>query len=44
MNSAFPATLEFLKARGLSHVSQLNRQGVRELTAHLERVLRNLRN
>ena len=43
-NSSFPATQEFLRARGLTHVSQLDKQGVRELTAHLKGILRNLSN
>jgi hypothetical protein len=43
-NSAFPATQEFLKGRGLTHVNQLSKRGMRDLTAHLQGILRNLRN
>lgn len=38
-NSAFPATKAFLQARGLSNVSQLDKQGLVELTKHLENTL-----
>lgn len=36
LNSAFPATQEFLKLKGVSNVRELNREGRRELTAYLE--------
>lgn len=35
--SSFPATKEFLKARGLSNVRELDIRGRRELVDHLER-------
>lgn len=38
--SSYPETRDFLKARGLTHIGQLDAQGIRELRAHLERVLR----
>lgn len=40
VNSGFPATREFLAARGLTHVDQLDADGRNALTAHLERLLR----
>lgn len=42
LNSAFPATKEFLVARGLTNVRQLDAQGMRELKEHLERTLQGL--
>ena len=46
MNSSpvFGATQQLLEARGLTHVSQLDREGTAALTAHLERTLALLRN
>lgn len=41
-NSAFPATKEFLEARGLTNVRQLDAQGLQELRAHLEGILQGL--
>ena len=41
-NSAFPATQEFLRARGLTNVRQLDAQGNQELREHLERILQAL--
>lgn len=41
-NSAFPATQEFLQARGLTNVRELDPQGLKELREHLERTLQAL--
>jgi hypothetical protein len=41
-NSAFPATQEFLRARGLTHMRELDAQGRKELREHLERTLQEL--
>ena len=41
-NSVFPETRAFLNARGLTHVSQLDRQGLEDLRRHLESVLAKL--
>lgn len=41
-NSAFPATQEFLRARGLTNVRELDKQGLAELREHLERTLKSL--
>lgn len=41
-NSAFPATQEFLQARGLTNIRQLDKQGMQELKAHLEGILQGL--
>ena len=41
-NSAFPATQEFLQARGLTNVRELDKQGMQELREHLERTLQSL--
>ena len=35
VNSVFPPTREFLKKRGLSHVSELDKKARAELLAHL---------
>jgi len=43
INSAFPATKDFLAARGLTRVSQLDESGREELSQHLETLLRQLR-
>lgn len=43
-NSQFPATREFLASRGLTHVKQLDRQGIKDLTAHLQAILRSVTN
>jgi hypothetical protein len=43
-NSSFPATKEFLHARGLTKVSQLNAQGKTELTKYLSDVLKRIAN
>ncbi|MEY4744606.1 MAG: hypothetical protein RL272_551 [Candidatus Parcubacteria bacterium] len=40
LNSMFPATKEFLAARGLTNVRQLDKTGLEELKAHLERTLK----
>jgi len=40
INSQFPETQKFLQARGLRHFRELDRQGRRELTAHLTEVYR----
>ena len=40
INSRFPETEKFLRARGLEHVSELDPQGMRELVAHLTDVYR----
>ena len=42
MNSAYPATREFLRQRGLTRVSQLDETGRQELTEHLQRLLQQL--
>lgn len=44
LNSMFPATKEFLTARGLTNVRQLDKRGREELVAHLQNVLRLARN
>ncbi|OGY67621.1 MAG: hypothetical protein A3B16_01270 [Candidatus Zambryskibacteria bacterium RIFCSPLOWO2_01_FULL_45_43] len=41
-NSAFPATREFLLTRGLTNVSELNEQGMKDLQNHLLDVLSKL--
>ncbi len=41
-NSAFPETQKFLRARGLTHVRQLDKKGMQELKEHLERTLQGL--
>lgn len=41
-NSSFPATKSFLDARGLSNVSQLDKQGLSDLTDHLKNILSEL--
>lgn len=41
-NSAYPATQEFLRARGLTNVRQLDKQGLADLKAHLEATLQAL--
>ena len=43
-NSQFPATQEFLASRGLTHVKQLDRQGIKDLAAHLQAVLHSVTN
>ena len=40
LNSSFPATREFLKGRGLTRVSELDKAGMRELAGHLKSTLR----
>lgn len=42
LNSAFPETQKFLRARGVSKVSELDPAGRQELTEHLQRVLAGL--
>ncbi|HSD12804.1 MAG TPA: hypothetical protein VLC10_04560 [Patescibacteria group bacterium] len=42
LNSAYPATKEFLAARGLTNVRELDKEGMRELKEHLERTLQSL--
>lgn len=44
LNSSFPATREFLQARGLSHVNELDRQGTEELIAYLKETYQGLLN
>lgn len=44
VNSAFPATQEFLIARGLTRVSQLDATGREELTEHLKAIIRRIAN
>ena len=39
LNSRFPETREFLEARGLTNVSQLDAEGKAALEAHLKKVL-----
>jgi len=41
-NTVFPETRDFLNARGLTHVSQLDRQGLEDLRRHLESALAKL--
>ncbi|MFA6603336.1 MAG: hypothetical protein WCT10_00675 [Patescibacteria group bacterium] len=43
-NSGFAETQVFLNARGLTNVSQLDRQGLEDLRRHLESVLAKLSN
>ena len=43
-NSEYPATKEFLRARGLSSVAELDDAGVEELMAHLKATLLNIVN
>jgi hypothetical protein len=43
LNSSFPDTKEFLEARGLTKVSQLDEQGREELTDYLTKKLHELR-
>lgn len=38
INSEFPETKKFLTERGLSHVSELDVQGQKDLVAHLTRI------
>jgi hypothetical protein len=38
LNSAMPATQEFLRARGLTHVRQLDAQGNKELLNYLQKL------
>ncbi len=42
LNSAFPATKEFLAARGLANVRDLDKEGLWELKEHLKRTLQGL--
>lgn len=42
LNSSFPYTKEFLAARGVTRVSQLDEQGKFDLQEHLRITLRNL--
>lgn len=42
LNSAFPATREFLEARGLTNVRELDKRGLAELRTHLEGILKGL--
>jgi len=42
LNSAFPATQDFLRARGLTNVRQLDKEGNAALRAHLEGILKGL--
>ncbi len=44
LNSAFPETQAFLRARGLSNVRELDARGKQELTEYLVRVLRRMAN
>jgi len=43
-NSMFPATKEFLTARGLTNIRELDEQGREELLTHLKKTLRLSRN
>ena len=43
-NSQYPETQKFLASRGLTHVKQLDRQGIRDLTEHLKTVLARITN
>ncbi len=42
LNSAFPATRQFLESRGVTRVSQLDSEGRDELMAHLQRTLQTI--
>jgi len=42
INSTFPATKEFLLSRGLTNVSELDEQGMKDLQNHLLEVLSKL--
>jgi hypothetical protein len=42
LNSRFSETQEFLRARGLTHVGQLDVGGTEELFAHLHKVLKKI--
>ncbi len=44
LNSRYPATQEFLRARGLKNVRQLDKNGRKELREHLEKTLFSLSN
>lgn len=44
LNSSYPATQEFLQARGLTHVNELDKQGTQELIAHLKKIYQGLLN
>ena len=37
--SKYPATRDFLRPKGLEHISELDEEGMRELTIYLENVL-----
>ncbi len=39
VNSFYPATQQFLRSRGLEHVSELGTDGRQELLAHLQGLL-----
>lgn len=39
LNSAFPATREFLESRGLTNIRQLDNQGMRDLDMYLQAYL-----
>ena len=39
VNSFYPATQQFLRSRGLEHVSELGTEGRQELLAHLKGLL-----
>lgn len=39
INSKYPATRDFLRTKGLEHISELDEEGTKELTTHLESVL-----
>ena len=38
LNTAFPATQEFLRERGLTHVRELDAQGLEDLKSHLQKI------
>lgn len=42
LNSQFPATREFLEARGLKHVNELDKDGLKELEDYLRNKLSQL--
>ncbi len=42
INSRFPATQEFLQSKGLTHVSELDEEGRKELEVYLKKTLDSL--
>lgn len=42
VNSFYPATQQFLRERGLEHVSELGHDGRQELVTHLQQILKRM--